>query len=200
MTKETCSYAILLHTHVYINAKSHPGIHSGSFDFEEPAKSMVDPVEVQCSLSCNLLNLFHVLRDCCSNASHPLPSKRLAQELSFEANNKRLKESDPEASEREKSNFRVEDEKALWKMRRRPSKLFIPEPCTAEGFAGDRIEENILTTGEEYIEVKGRGYSLACRKGHKFVMEDGYGAISNINGCSKQVHSYLLLIHFMYSF
>ncbi|WOL02389.1 putative protein phosphatase 2C 74 [Canna indica] len=172
---------------------------------------MVDPVDVQCSF-CNLVHLFQVLEEYCTYASSVpcLPSKRLA-ELSSEAN-KRLKESPAEhcklqnsdveescfaervpvavssscCGTEEEKKIRVEEMKGLRKVVKRPSKLFIPEPCSVvSGFAavdGDGEKK----VGEREWDLKGSGYSLACRRGNKAVMEDGYGVISNVNGDPKQ--------------
>lgn len=156
---------------------------------------MVHPVEVQCSLSCSLVHLFHVLRECYSTAVWPstsplppLPSKRPA-ELSFEAN-KRLKEchldfySSAGQAIDQQEDVKKSQVPHLRKMRRRPTRLSIPEPCTASGFVDGDEEKHV---SEKEWEVEGCGYWLACRRGHRPVMEDGHGIIPNINGDPKQV-------------
>ncbi|RZS26157.1 hypothetical protein BHM03_00059460 [Ensete ventricosum] len=124
---------------------------------------MVDPVDVQCSLSCSLVHLFHVLRECYSTAVcpstsplPPLPSKRPA-EVSFEAN-KRLKEchldfysSAGEAIDQQEA-VKKSQVPHLRKMRRRPTRLSIPEPCTASGFVDDEEEKH---ASEKEWEVEG---------------------------------------------
>ncbi|CAL9184311.1 unnamed protein product [Musa hybrid cultivar] len=155
---------------------------------------MVHPVEVQCSLSCSLVHLFHVLRECYTTAVYPstsplppLPSKRPA-ELSFEAN-KRLKEchldfySSAGQAIDQQEDVNKSQVPHLRKMRRRPTRLSIPEPCTASGFVDGDEEKHV---SEKEWEVEGCGYWLACRRGHRPVMEDGHGIIPNINGDPKQ--------------
>lgn len=152
---------------------------------------MVEPVEVQ--LCSNLVQLLHLRSDCCccsyssmvvSSLAAAPNSKRSAQGPAavFEAAGKRVKEycHDDQGGQRKV-------------MKRRPSRLLIPEPCSAagSGFACDHEKEMMKNNNE--FEVEGKGYSLAWRKGqNKYVMEDGYGVIADINDDPTQV---IILIH-----
>ncbi|RWV92761.1 hypothetical protein GW17_00044832 [Ensete ventricosum] len=68
--------------------------------------------------------------------------------------------------------------------RRRPAMIAIPKPSADATFdVADRKEDGF----ERELQVEGGEYCVVSRKGHRHMMEDGYGVISNIHGDSKQV-------------
>lgn len=94
--------------------------------------------------------------------------------------------------EEEKKKIVVEHGKIsnVKRARKRPAMIVVPESSLCCGPCGglaefakarDQAEE------EKDMEVEGRGYGLASRKGKMHVMEDGYGVITDINDDSKQV-------------
>ncbi|KAJ8476924.1 hypothetical protein OPV22_020651 [Ensete ventricosum] len=69
------------------------------------------------------------------------------------------------------------------RMRGRPARIAIPKPSADAAFAvADEEEDGV----ERESEVEGGDYCVISRKGHRHMMEDGYGVISNIHGDSKQ--------------
>ncbi|OAY63842.1 putative protein phosphatase 2C 77 [Ananas comosus] len=70
-------------------------------------------------------------------------------------------------------------------VRKRPARLVIPEICAVSDFRKAGTEKNSGDVNAA-VEVEGSGFCLASRKGHRHVMEDGYGVITNIHGNSKQ--------------
>ncbi|XP_008806972.2 probable protein phosphatase 2C 74 [Phoenix dactylifera] len=77
----------------------------------------------------------------------------------------------------------VDETKMSRKVRKRPARIIIPESCVSMCFGEVGKGKDLV---EKEIEVEGAEYCLASRKGSRSVMEDGYGAITNINGDSKQ--------------
>lgn len=87
----------------------------------------------------------------------------------------------------------VEQEKFLRKERQRPMRIQIPKTCMSLEFGEVGKKEGLV---EEGFEVEGSGYWLACRKGTRHAMEDGYGVVTNINGDPKQVRDYCIRLRF----
>lgn len=69
------------------------------------------------------------------------------------------------------------------KMRKRPARIVVPE--FFPGF--DRFCEVGGRSEEKEIEVEGRDYCLASKKGKREVMEDGYEIMVDIHGDPHQV-------------
>lgn len=69
------------------------------------------------------------------------------------------------------------------KVRKRPAKLVVPEFCASLELYGN---ERKLERKE--FEVEGRDFLLACKRGRREVMEDGYGFMLDIHGDPKQVN------------
>ncbi|KAH9781639.1 protein-serine/threonine phosphatase [Citrus sinensis] len=67
------------------------------------------------------------------------------------------------------------------KVRKRPTKLVVPEFCASLELYGN---ERKLERKE--FEVEGRDFLLACKRGRREVMEDGYGFMLDIHGDPKQ--------------
>ncbi|RZS07620.1 hypothetical protein BHM03_00038511 [Ensete ventricosum] len=64
------------------------------------------------------------------------------------------------------------------RMRGRPARIAIPKPSADAAFAvADEEEDGV----ERELEVEGGDYCVISRKGHRHMMEDGYGVISNIH-------------------
>ncbi|KAH7670761.1 protein phosphatase 1L protein [Dioscorea alata] len=77
----------------------------------------------------------------------------------------------------------LENKKKKMMIRKRPSKIVIPESFVSLEFGEVEKEKDL---GEKEVEVEENEYCLACKKGKRHVMEDGYGVITNIHGDSKQ--------------
>ncbi|KAF5741944.1 hypothetical protein HS088_TW10G00952 [Tripterygium wilfordii] len=75
-----------------------------------------------------------------------------------------------------------DDKATLIKSRKRPARLVLPETRPELDFGGMNNRE--LESRE--IEVEGRDFCLASKKGRRDVMEDGYSAIVDISGNPKQ--------------
>ena len=69
------------------------------------------------------------------------------------------------------------------KVRKRPARIVVPE--FFPGF--DRFCDGGGRLEEKAIEVEGRDYCLASKKGKREVMEDGYGVLVDIQGDPQQV-------------
>ncbi|CAI0556360.1 unnamed protein product [Linum tenue] len=66
----------------------------------------------------------------------------------------------------------------------RPSNLIVPiqsYPCAKSEF-----EEVYKRSESKELEVRGRNFCLASKKGRREVMEDGYGVVADIHGDTKQ--------------
>lgn len=69
------------------------------------------------------------------------------------------------------------------KLRKRPAKLAVPEFC-----ANLKLCENERKLERKEFELEGRDFILACKRGRRDVMEDGYGFMLDIHGDPKQVN------------
>lgn len=79
----------------------------------------------------------------------------------------------------------VNEVKEAPKLRKRPSRLVLPEFSPGLEFCDkDRKLEN-----KEYFEVEGRDFFLAGKQGRRVSMEDGHGILVDIKGDPKQVHN-----------
>lgn len=67
------------------------------------------------------------------------------------------------------------------KVRKRPAKLVVPEFS-----ASLELYENERKLERKEFEVEGRDFLLACKRGRREVMEDGYGFMLDIHGDPKQ--------------
>lgn len=72
------------------------------------------------------------------------------------------------------------------KLRRRPSRLVVPEFSPRLEFCdeGTKSENNV----KEYFEVEGRDFFLAGKQGRRVSMEDGHGILVDVMGDPKQVY------------
>ncbi|GAV59377.1 PP2C domain-containing protein [Cephalotus follicularis] len=77
---------------------------------------------------------------------------------------------------------KVEDAKGPIKLRKRPSRLVMPQYSPTSDFKA--ILEKKLENKE--IEIEGRDFFFASKKGRREVMEDGYGVMVDILGDPKQ--------------
>uniref|UniRef100_A0A1D1XMV2 protein-serine/threonine phosphatase n=1 Tax=Anthurium amnicola TaxID=1678845 RepID=A0A1D1XMV2_9ARAE len=69
------------------------------------------------------------------------------------------------------------------RVRRRPTRILIPETDVGSGFG----EVGKVDSDGEF-QAEGCCYGVACRRGNRRVMEDGYGVKTNIRGDSKQAY------------
>lgn len=69
------------------------------------------------------------------------------------------------------------------KLRKRPSRLVLPEYSPSSLEFCTKSENNI----KEYFEVEGRDFFLAGKQGRRVSMEDGHGVLVDIMGDPKQV-------------
>lgn len=72
------------------------------------------------------------------------------------------------------------------KLKKRPARLVLPDVSVSkrgmrlDGINGDCVKKE--------FEIEGRDFVLACKKGSRQVMEDGYGFLVDVNGDPKQVN------------
>ncbi|TXG53480.1 hypothetical protein EZV62_022649 [Acer yangbiense] len=71
------------------------------------------------------------------------------------------------------------------KLRKRPARLVLPDICAASLELGDEIGKNIKLEKKEF-EIQGKYFVLACKRGSRQVMEDGYGFMVDVLGNPKQ--------------
>lgn len=97
-----------------------------------------------------------------------------------------LHEKKPNVVENEGSNFleitkvgNFNSKASAMKLRKRPTKLVVPEFCA-------KLCENERKSERKEFEVEGRDFLLACKRGRREVMEDGYGFMLDIHGDPKQ--------------
>ncbi|KAL5843268.1 hypothetical protein ACOSQ4_009226 [Xanthoceras sorbifolium] len=72
------------------------------------------------------------------------------------------------------------------KLRKRPAKLVLPEICASSlELCHDQMGKNCKLEKKEF-EIQGRDFVMACKRGSRQVMEDGYGFMVDILGDPKQ--------------
>ncbi|KAI9177462.1 hypothetical protein LWI28_015508 [Acer negundo] len=71
------------------------------------------------------------------------------------------------------------------KLRKRPARLVLPDICAASLELCDEIGKNIKLEKKEF-EIQGKDFVLACKRGSRQVMEDGYGFMVDVLGDPKQ--------------
>lgn len=69
------------------------------------------------------------------------------------------------------------------KLRKRHASIVIPEACVVlDEVCKDSVDQR------EVVEVEGKEFFVASRRGRKKNMEDKYAVVTNIAGNSMQVH------------